>query len=195
MAQNRWSRDDPCDPLSWHLRENLTDPLAAEFLDSFVLVSRRYAKDLIARAVSRSNEDVWSAVNAHSEKINHMEIHMSDIDDALAEADTITNEIAEDLDALAAQLKGKDQAVAEKIRAHSAKLRGVANKYPEVESDEPPADGEPFPPSDPQTVPVTGGDPIPVSNFPAETPSGEDATPADGEPVPASDPQTDENKS
>jgi len=140
-----------------------------------------------ARRIKRLFEDVWY-------KIHETEDHMSAVDDALAEADEVTNEIAADLDALAEQLaNGKTKAekdAADKIRLHTDKLRGVAAKYP-VESDEPVADGEPVPDSSPQTLPVPGGDPLPVSHFPEEP--AEDDHVADGEPVPAGEPTTSDN--
>lgn len=183
MAENRWSHGDPNDPLGWHLDElryeaQCADPLSPEWFDSFVLVSRRYVKDLVGRAIQAANRPIWDS-------ITNMEEHMSATDDALAEADAITNEIAQDLDDLAAQLKGKDQAIADKIRAHSDKLRGVANKYPEVESTEPPADGEPVNSGDPQTFPVAGADPLPVTHFPDESDSGADQAPDTSSDVPA----------
>lgn len=175
MTDNRWSHGDPNDPLSWHLDElryeaECRDPLAPDWFDSLVLVSRRYVKDLVGRAINESNKSIFN-------RINNLEEHMSAVDDALAEADAVTNEIAADLDALAAELadsKSKsDQATAEKIRVHTDKLRGVASKWPPVVSEEPVADGEPLPDSSPQTVPVDGQSDIPVSNFPAEEPAPE----------------------
>lgn len=185
MTENRWSHGDPNDPLSWHLDElryeaECKDPLAPSWFDSLVLVSRKYTKGLVGRAITANNRSVW-------ESINNLEEQMSAVDDALAEADAVTNEIAADLDALAAELadsKSKsDQATAEKIRVHTDKLRGVASKYPPVVSEEPVADGEPLPDSSPQTVPVEGQSDIPVSHFPAEEPVP-DGSVADGEPVP-----------
>lgn len=184
MTDNRWSHGDPNDPLGWHLDElkyeaECHDPLAPEFFDALVLVNRRYLKELVRRAITARNEPVWQS-------INNLEEHMSAVDDALAEADAVTNEIAADLDALAAELadsKSKsDQTTAEKIRVHTDKLRGVASKWPPVVSEEPVADGEPLPDSSPQTVPVDGQSDIPVSHFPAEEPAPEAPAeaPADG---------------
>lgn len=171
MAENRWSHGDPNDPLSWHLDElryeaQCRDPLAPEWFDGLVLVSRKYVKDLVGRAIASNNQAIWDS-------INNLEAHVSAVDDALAEVDQATNDIAAELEDLASQLKGKDQAVAEQIKARAARLRQVgadANNPGggDPATEEPVADGEPIPASDPQTVPVEGGDPLPVSNFPAE---------------------------
>lgn len=171
MAENRWSHGDPNDPLSWHLDElryeaQCRDPLAPEWFDGLVLVSRKYVKDLVGRAIASNNQAIWDS-------INNLEAHVSAVDDALAEVDQATNDIAAELEDLASQLKGKDQAVAEQIKARAARLRQVgadANNPGggDPVTEEPVEDGEPIPASDPQTVPVEGGDPLPVSNFPAE---------------------------
>lgn len=177
MAENRWSHEDPHDPLSWHLsalkyRAECGDPLAPDWFDALVLVNRRYVKDLVQRALAANNRYIY-------DKLNTLEVHMSAVDDALAEADEVTNEIAADLDALADQLadgKSKaEQAAAEKIRTHTEKLRGVAAKYPAAESDEPVEDGEPVGDANASQVPSANpGEGFPVSNFPA-VPAEDDA--------------------
>jgi hypothetical protein len=176
---NSWSHDDPDDPLSHHLEPE--DPLADEWYDCFVLVSRRAMKVTIEQAIELNNRSIWAAIRKLFGKTHNLEDQMSEVDDALAEADAKTNELKAETDEIQADVlrliagaSGLDKATAAKIRTRVQALTGVSDalaavgKLSEPESTEPPADGEPVVKNDPQTVPVAGGDPLPVSNFPAE---------------------------
>lgn len=177
---NRWSRDDPDDPLSHHLVDEPMDPLAAEWYDCFMPASRRYLKNTVEQSIVASNIGIWTAIRKLFKKTHQLEDQMSEVDDALAEADAKTNELKAETDEIQADVlrliagaSGLDKATAAKIRTRVQALSGVSDalaavgKLSEPESTEPPADGEPVVKNDPQTGSTVGGDPLPVSNFPA----------------------------
>lgn len=195
---NSWSHDDPDDPLSHHLADEPVDPLADEWYDCFVLVSRRYLKETIERAIQLNNVPIWAVIRQQARKINNLEEAVSEVDDALAEADAKTDELKAETDEIQADVlrliagaSGLDKATAAKIRTRVQALSGVSEalaavgKLSDPVSTEPPADGEPVVKNDPQTGSTVGGDPIPVSNFPAvENPSdGSSGLVVDNSPV------------
>lgn len=179
---NSWSHDDPNDPLSHHL-VTIEDPLADEWYDCFVLVNRRVLKDTLALAIVANNQPIWAAIHKLFGKVHKLEEAVSEVDDALAEVDRETDEIKADILKILDDAKGLDKATAAKIRARVDALDAVGKLV--EPSTEPPADGEPVVKNDPQTGSTVGGDPIPVSNFPAvENPSdGSSGLVVDNSPV------------
>lgn len=71
-------------------------------------------------------------------RLSNLEYRMALTDQALADLDAATNEVAAELDDLKAQLSGADQAVADRITAAATRLRGLAA---DPDNPVPPADG------------------------------------------------------
>jgi predicted ABC-type transport system involved in lysophospholipase L1 biosynthesis ATPase subunit len=69
-------------------------------------------------------------------RLNHLENHMSAVDDALADLDTATTAVADRIDALIADLGNIDTDTATKIATETARLRSLAadptNPVPET---------------------------------------------------------------
>lgn len=89
-------------------------------------------------------------------RLSALEQRMALSDDALADLDVATNEVAADLDDLKNQLSTADAAVAARITAAADRLRGLAadpaNPVPPAPAVEPapaPAEPVPAPPAEP----------------------------------------------
>lgn len=173
---------------SWNLSElkyqlECEDPLSPDWFDSLVLVSRRYVKDLVGRAITSNNKAIWDGINDLEERV-------SAFDDQVAALDELTNDLADDVAAVADKLGKKDQADADKLKAVVDRLRAVGESADNLAggdpaTEEPVADGEPVPDSSPQTNAAPGVSDIPVSNFPAQDADGNDVPVSDGSFTPA----------
>ena len=60
-------------------------------------------------------------------RLEQLEYRMALSDQALADLDAATNEVAAELDEVRAQLTNADQAVADRVTAAAARLRGLAS--------------------------------------------------------------------
>lgn len=190
MSEHRWSREDPADPLSHHLDEdalryecNEEDPLAEEWYDAFVLVTRRTLKRVVGDAVSRSNQAVWNkltelenAIMSNQDQLNAFAAGIA------ADVQTIKDEVQALKDANSAGETLDFSSLQSAV--DSLHQTATDNAPPAPVSTEPPADGEPVNSGDPQTLPVSGSDGLPVTNFPAEDTDSSDAPATDSD-VPA----------
>jgi hypothetical protein len=92
---------------------------------------------------------VWQQVLRQWLGITQLEERMSATENAIADLNAATNEVAAELDELRNQLASTDQATADQLGQVAARLRGLAadpeNPVPDPPADPQPVDPEPTP--------------------------------------------------